>query len=170
MYDSAFKAALYEQLSHVYRYLIKKGANPQDAEDIVQDTAYKYLMNLEAIEAAKVKSWLYRVAINQFYDILRRQKRTNHILKKIVYDEEAIDDLPEDILLEKEFQEHVQLILHQLREPYREILLLKYDLELKYTEIADMLNISIPSVKMTLHRARKQFLDQYRRMTNERKK
>lgn len=53
MYDSAFKAALYEQLSHVYRYLIKKGANPQDAEDIVQDTAYKYLMNLEAIEAAK---------------------------------------------------------------------------------------------------------------------
>ena len=166
MYDHEFKAALYEEISQIYRYLLKHGANKQDAEDIVQDTVYKYLLNIDVVKASKAKSWMYRVAINQYYDLHRKQKRTVRIIEKMI-DEEVESELPEQLLLAKERRHHVHTILRQLPIGYRELLLLKYDLEMKYTEIAEVVDRSVSSVKTSLHRARKQFIELYRRMPYE---
>lgn len=166
MYEQDFKAALYEEVSQIYRYLLKQGAKKQDAEDIVQDTVYKYLLNMNAIEASKAKSWMYRVAINQYYDLYRKRKRTLQMMEKMI-DEEVEIELPDELLLVKERQDHVQTILQQLPTNYQELLLLKYDLEMKYTEIAEVVDRSVSSVKISLHRARKQFIELYRRKPYE---
>jgi RNA polymerase sigma factor (sigma-70 family) len=59
----------------IYKYLVKIGADSSDAEDIVQETVYKFFLNIESIDPKKASSWLFRVAVNQYYDICRRRKR-----------------------------------------------------------------------------------------------
>ncbi|MEM5603607.1 sigma factor [Bacillus cereus] len=74
MRDDVFQKRLKQYLAFIFNYLLKLGISREDAEDIVQETALKYIQNLEGIPAEKVKSWLFRVAINRSYDILRREK------------------------------------------------------------------------------------------------
>lgn len=57
-------------------YLIKLGCNQEDAEDITQDTFYKALKYIDGIGASKISSWLFRVAINKYYDLCRTKKDT----------------------------------------------------------------------------------------------
>jgi DNA-directed RNA polymerase specialized sigma24 family protein len=58
--------ALNTELNIVYKYLRKVGISHADAEDAVQETAYKYLLYYDSIKASKIRSWLIRVALN-FY-------------------------------------------------------------------------------------------------------
>lgn len=74
------KDDLNTELNIVYRYLIKKGLPPPDAEDAVQETAYKYLIYSETIRSLGVRSWLIRVALNYYYDQCRKNKRYISIL------------------------------------------------------------------------------------------
>lgn len=60
----------------LYRYLRKRGLTHEDAEDIVQDTCYKFLLYKDGIRSDIVMSWLYRVATNQFYDLKRKEKKS----------------------------------------------------------------------------------------------
>ena len=69
MNDSMMAKKLNEILKFVYSYLIKMGASKEDAEDIIQDTAYKFLQYIDSIQMDNIKSWLFRVAVNQYYDL-----------------------------------------------------------------------------------------------------
>lgn len=154
------------ELNIVYRYLRKLGVPHQDAEDIVQETAYRYLLYYDSIKITKVRSWLIRIALNLHYDQYRKVKRVqlNLNLEQI---ELFSKDLPEEILIEKEKQLEFQKVLIQMKPRYREIILLKYQSCLKYEEISELLEISIGMVKMNLFRARKQFVKYYGRNSNE---
>lgn len=61
----------------------------------------------------------------------------------------------------------VQGILTKLNPKYRQLLLLKYSTGLKINEIAELYSMKEGSVKTILHRARKEFIEQYRRYENE---
>lgn len=50
------------------------GAYPEDAEDITQDTVIKFWENIDRIEPRKVKAWLFKVAINNYYTLCRKRK------------------------------------------------------------------------------------------------
>ena len=76
-------------------------------------------------------------------------------------------DLPEEIILQKEQRSEVQKVLLKLKPQYREMILLKYQWDLKYEEISKLLDMSIGMVKTNLFRARKQFVKYYRRNNNE---
>lgn len=66
MNDYMMGKKLNEILKFVYSYLLKMGASKEDAEDIVQDTAYKFLQYIDSV--TNTQSWLFRVAVNQYYD------------------------------------------------------------------------------------------------------
>jgi DNA-directed RNA polymerase specialized sigma24 family protein len=66
-----FYQLIKNDLKIIYRYLIKMGASREDAEDIIQETLYKALQNLELLIPGKVKAWLFKVSINCFYNICR---------------------------------------------------------------------------------------------------
>lgn len=67
----------------VVRFLIKKGAKPQDAEDIVQDVLVKLIEANIVLEENKLRPWIYKVALSKFYDKYRRNQRYNNILHEI---------------------------------------------------------------------------------------
>ena len=80
MNDSMMGEKLNEILKIVYSYLIKMGASKEDAEDIIQDTAYKFLQYIDSIQFNNTKAWLFRVAVNQYYDMSRKKSRRIAVL------------------------------------------------------------------------------------------
>lgn len=168
MNDYMMGKKLNEILKFVYSYLLKMGASKEDAEDIVQDTAYKFLQYIDSV--TNTQSWLFRVAVNQYYDLTRKKSRRKEILLKFNIHELLEEDTPESALLQSELVKDIHELLKRLKPKYRQLLLLKYSTGLKINEIAELYGMKEGSVKTILHRARKEFIEQYRRYDNEQRK
>lgn len=151
---------LQPKMQDIRNYLIRLGAPAADAEDVVQDTVYKALLYLDSIDERKLSAWLYRVAINGYYDLCRRRKRI--VLPVDELELPAMDEDPEEFVLQQERLEDIELALNELLPLYKELLIMKYELELSYQEISDLLGIRVNQVKSALFRARKQFQKKYR--------
>lgn len=167
MNDSIMVKKLNEILKFVYAYLLKMGASKEDAEDIIQDTAYKFLQYIDSVQIDHIQSWLFRVAINQYYDLSRKQSRRRDILLKFNVQEIFEEETPEKVLMQSELEKDIQEILTNLNPKYRQLLLLKYSTGLKIKDIAELYSMKEGSIKTILHRARKEFIEQYRRYENE---
>lgn len=110
-------------------------------------------------DVAKVGSWLYRLVVLQSALYRRKAGRKRKLLKR--YAEEVVssrDDSdqtePLDWLLLKERRAMIRSALAMLAEDERKILLLKYQDELSYRQIADELHTTELAVQSKLHRAR----------------
>ncbi|TKC14950.1 RNA polymerase sigma factor [Robertmurraya kyonggiensis] len=158
---------LNEELNIVYRYLLKLGISKLDAEDAVQEAAYKYLLYYDSIKNAKIRGWLIRVALNAYYDQCRKQGRYVLDLNESVLKVD-IQELPENIFLQKERNSELGKALSQLKPHFQELLLLKYQSGLTYEEISKLLEISVSSIKTNLFRARKKLEEIYKEATYER--
>ena len=146
---------LNRKLKGVYHLLLKMGAKKEDAEDILQETAYRFVQLLDGVEETYMDAWLYRVAINLFYDGLRKQKTIGRYLA--LFNTEDLLDLytPEQSLIEGEFQQKVKIALSKLTPKDTEILLLKYSAEFTLKDIAHLLETTDKSIKTQLARAKK---------------
>ena len=155
-----------DKMNIIYCYLIKMGCNKEDAEDITQDTFYKAIKYIDGIDTSKISAWLFRVAINKYYDLCRTKKR--HI--QVSIDEEIFkvdNNLCEDYILDLERKGDILNLLNSLNDIQKNLLILKYDMGLSYKEIADVLDINESTVKTYLFRAREQFRNKWREMCNE---
>jgi RNA polymerase sigma factor (sigma-70 family) len=168
MNDFELEEKLYEQLERVKVYLLKTGANLQDAEDAIQETAYKFLTYIDSVKIENVEKWLFRVAVNQYYDLCRKRNRQKNISLKFNYKELFEEFTPEKAVLQKELEKDIYTLLDRLKPKYAQLLILKYSIGLKLTEIAALYDMKVDSVKTIIHRARKQFIEEYRRYHHER--
>lgn len=98
---------LNDEMNVVYNYLRKLKITHMDAQDIVQETTYKFLLHYDAIRTSNIRSWLIRVALNIFYDQLRKNK--NIVLTGFEEDRiiPVFRDSPEDILINNENKDNV---------------------------------------------------------------
>lgn len=167
MSDSMMDQKLYNHLQIVKSYLMKMGASKEDAEDIVQDTAYKFILYIDSISHRNVESWLFRVALNGYYDLYRKRSRRQTIDLKFNFQQLFEEFTPEQAILQKEAREDVDGVLKKLKPKHQQILLLKYSLELAIREIAVLYEMKEDSVKTTLYRARQEFVKEYRRQGYE---
>ena len=108
--------------------------------------------------------WLYRVALKQILMYRRKTGRRRRFLKTLTQQPRSIDPEPKQYdplqwLLLQERRQSVQQAMECLGDREREILLLKYNDNLTYEQIAERLGISPASVRMRLHRARMQLRD-----------
>lgn len=155
-------------MNELYYYLIKQGADSETAKDIVQESVYKSMIHIESIDNDKYKSWLFRVAINLYYDYCRKNKKNQVLL----LDENLVSNskLIEDLMIAKDNQNQFKNTLDRLPLIFKQLLLLKYDLEWSYQQIAEYLEMKPSVVKTYLARARAKFKELYRREENERPK
>ena len=110
-------------------------------------------------DVAKVGSWLYRLVVVQSALYRRKAGRKRKLLKRYAEEVVAAQDQfdrtePLDWLLSKERQSLVREALAMLEEDEKNILLLKYQDELSYNEIAEKLHTTVLAVQSKLHRAR----------------
>lgn len=156
-----------DKMNIIYCYLIKLGCNQEDAEDITQDTFYKALKYIDGIGVSQISSsWLFKVAINKYYDLYRTQKR--HV--QVIIDDEIFksdNNLCEDYIIDLERKEDVLRILNSLNNIQKNLLILKYNMDLSYKEISNVLDINESTVKTYLFRAREQFKNKWGVIYNE---
>lgn len=110
-------------------------------------------------DVTKIGSWLYRLVVIQSALYRRKAGRKRKLLKRYAEEVVATQDQfdrtePLDWLLSKERQSLVREALVTLAEDEKSILLLKYQDELSYNEIAEKLHATVLAVQSKLHRAR----------------
>lgn len=160
------KKELNSELNIVFWYLRKKGISQEDAEDAVQEAAYRYLLYYDSINILKIRSWLIRVALNFYYDQCRKHGKVQLELYEELLKAD-MQDLPEAIFLEKERIKELSQALSQLKPFFQELLLLKYQSGMTYEEISNLLEISVSSIKTNLYRARKKLEKIYKEAAHE---
>lgn len=156
MNDDAFIRQLLRKGTTIQRYLIRIGAPPPDAEEIVQDTLLQGLAHVESIDPQKFTSWLFKVATNKYYDLYRKEiKRGNSVPIETV--SLRGEHSPEDDYLKKEKSREIKALLDQIPHKYKQLLIMKYEMDLTYDEIGRLLNVKTERIKTELYRARKVF-------------
>lgn len=112
MNDIEFGEKLYHQLEQVKKYLMKMGASLQDAEDVIQDTAYKFLTYIDSVDIENVESWLFRVSVNRYYDLCRKKTRRKDVLVTFDFLQLLRDDeTPEKVALQNELKDDISYLL-----------------------------------------------------------
>jgi RNA polymerase sigma-70 factor, ECF subfamily len=143
----------------VYRYVLGLVKNPAEAEDLTQDTflrAYRHGDSLRHPEA--VRGWLYRIATHVCLDRLRQRKLLISLDSE--KDEDRVEPpvsespSPLEISERKETSACVQKCVDFLPDKYRAVILLHEAHSLTAPEIADLLGVTLTTVKIRLHRAR----------------
>lgn len=151
---------LYREKSRViFRYLIKIGCPNEDAEDIVQTTFSKAFEHMIHLNVDNPSAWLFKVSINNYYDLCRKQQRYPHaqIDESFFENMYQVDEDGEQLVLRKEHKHEIEAILNQLSPVQSNLLLLKYELDLSYEEISGLLNMKVDTIRTTLYRSRNTF-------------
>jgi RNA polymerase sigma-70 factor (ECF subfamily) len=155
-------ADIFREFEHpVHSYLLHLTQDPVKAEDLAQETFIRIFDKLKTFRGeASLHTWIYRIATNVSIDCFRgkaaRQDKVNQSFE--AFEEEWQDQdapTPEHEIEQSEMSRCVQQFILRLPLPYRTVIVL-HDLQgLKIQDIADVLECSVDTVKIRLHRARK---------------
>lgn len=148
----------------IYRLAIKMLDNPQDAEDVLQETFIKAYRNISKFAGrSSLSTWLYRIATNEALMLLRRRKQSMLSIDEPLEmaDEEQepmqIVDwccMPEDELMSAEAQTYMDQAVDDLPHNLKVVFLLRDIDGLSTRETAEVLDLTETAVKTRLSRAR----------------
>ena len=137
----------------VYRFAYRMLRNEQDARDVAQDTLIKVIKNLHRYDVnRKFSTWVFGIARNTAIDEQRKRKRIAPApVKEPAYEGPS----PLEMTSRSERAGRLHSALGELPPKYQEILVLYHFEHLKYSEIADTLEIPIGTVMNRIFRARR---------------
>jgi RNA polymerase sigma-70 factor (ECF subfamily) len=148
----------------VYLMALSYMKNEADAEDVAQEAFVKAFRNLASFRAeSKFSTWLISITLNEAKSRLRRRSVIQmDSLDTPPHEDHAVSpallrdwrEIPSEAVERGEIRVLLQEAVACLPEIYRQVFLLRDVEEMNINETAEALNISIPSVKVRLHRAR----------------
>ena len=131
----------------------------EDANDVLQNVFIKVWSNLQNFQGkSSLSTWLYRIAINESLDFLRKQK----LADKVSADEDvsvASRLMSDEYFDGDEVQTRLQEAVARLPEVQRTVFNLKYFEEMKYSEMSQILNTSEGALKASYHLAVKKITE-----------
>ena len=160
----AFALMVSQNSDPIYRLALKMTGNPQDAEDVLQETFIKAFDHIDSFEGrSKISTWLYRIAANEALMLLRKRKDgLVNIDEGVERDDGEIMPmqivdwccLPEKELLSAESRDFLWEAAKDLSDANRAAFLLRDVEGLSTKEAAEALEISESALKVRLMRAR----------------
>jgi len=140
-----------ERLYHVIRKIL---INHDDTDDILQESFIKIYQNLDNFrEDSGLFSWMYRIAVNEALNFLRKQKR-KYVFSAISYEDKLSQSLTADAYFDgDEAQAKLQRAILKLPHKQRLVFNMKYYDNMKYDEMAEILNTSKGALKASYHHA-----------------
>ncbi|MBA3418133.1 MAG: RNA polymerase sigma factor SigE [Geodermatophilaceae bacterium] len=143
--------------ARVYRLAYRLSGNPQDAEDLTQETFVRVFRSLANYQPGTFEGWLHRITTNLFLDLVRRRQRIR--FDALPEDTERMPGSapsPEQVYADSYLDPQVQAALDALPPDFRVAVVL-CDIEgLTYEEIAVTLGIKLGTVRSRIHRGRVQ--------------
>ena len=136
-----------------------------DADDVLQNVFMKAWTHLDSFsQESRISTWLYRIAINESIDFMRRQKKQ----QQVSVDNEDLSVanmlMADDYFDGNQTQAMLQEAISQLPDVQRTVFNMRYFDEKKYSEISQVLHTSEGSLKASYHIAVKkisEFLKQH---------
>lgn len=149
---------IYEKYStDLYSFIIKLCGNEQLAKDIMQDTMLRAFTHFDQYSGkCNIKTWLCTIAKNVYFDHLRKSESRNTSLDTA---ENAAVDSFEQSLTDSDTAMRIHRLLHELDEPYREVLLLRIFAELKFSDIGSVFGKSENWAGVTYYRGKQKLIE-----------
>jgi len=160
---------LYERYHRqLYRFLFNMTRQKELSEDMVQNIFLRMLKYPEGFMGfGEFKMWMYHIARNSVYDHFRKVKRTPAHTDVKDYEERIEGEQHTDAPLEKEQElKTLEKAMNSLSDENRELLILCRYQELKYNEIARILNTTEGAIKVRVHRALNLLKSNYLKIEN----
>ncbi len=168
---NAFESLIQENEILVYNIAYRMLAQPEDAKDISQEVfikAYKNIHNFD--EKSAFSTWIYRIAVNTCIDEIRKRKNKTTVSieeeqqtqdgsfqKQFISEEPS----PENAYLAFEKNQEIIQAINTLSPEHKAVVTLRDLNGLSYTEISDITNLSLGTVKSRLARARNQLKNEF---------
>jgi RNA polymerase sigma-70 factor (ECF subfamily) len=166
--NAAVEALVSRYEDRVYNLAYRMVGNREDAEDVLQDTFLNVIRSLGKFrKKSSFSTWLYRITANAALTRLRKTSKKDksegefldevYAVKQAAQSGEKLSDWsgnPARQLLTEESREMMEAAISELPEKYRAVFVLRDVEGLPASEVAEILELSIPAVKSRLHRAR----------------
>jgi RNA polymerase sigma-70 factor, ECF subfamily len=163
--EEAYEALIQRFQQPVYSLIFRLLNDPSDASDVVQDVFFKIFRNIhEFRHDSSLKTWVYRIAVNEAYN--HRRWFVRHRMQEVgletgpegqlTYSEILPDRRrsPFDLAANTQAREMIEHALTELNPVFRTAVVLRDIEDLSYEEIADILQISLGTVKSRIVRGR----------------
>jgi RNA polymerase sigma-70 factor (ECF subfamily) len=144
----------------------------EDVEDIAQQVFVKAYFSIKRFDQrAAFSTWLYKITVNECWDLLRKKKVRPLLYESDLSEEqsqqfsatERLASGAQDISDKLEAQQRVERLLEGLDERDRMMLILKEVEGFAIEEIAEILDLNANTVKVRLFRARRRIVNQARK-------
>lgn len=152
----AFRELIAQYKERLYWHIRNIVKNHDDTDDILQNTFLKIFRNIDKFKGeSKLYSWMYRIATNESITFLNKKSRRLQITSEELQDQ-ILSNLESDVYFEgDEIQLKLQKAIATLPEKQQQVFNMKYFQELKYREMADILETSEGALKASYHIASK---------------
>jgi RNA polymerase sigma-70 factor (ECF subfamily) len=158
--ERAFGELISRYESKVYSLALKMVRNPEDAEDVLQDTFLRAYRGIKSFQGASTFStWIYRITANSALMRLRKKQLPTVSIEDADERETPVNIAdwtpgPVEQLLNRELQQVMDEAIEALPPEFRQVFVLRDIEEMSNAEVADVLDLSVAAVKSRLHRAR----------------
>ena len=151
-----FEAIFNDYTPIVFRFLLSLCGGENLAEELTSETFYQAYLHIGQFrEDCKIETWLCQIAKNALY---REQKRQGRFTGQDDLERIEADNKIFDAIANKEQAMQIHKHLHLLKEPYREVFMLRVFGELSFSEIADIFGRSEVWAKVTFYRAKNKLI------------
>jgi RNA polymerase sigma-70 factor (ECF subfamily) len=155
----AFELVVRQYSEQLYWQVRRIVLTHEDANDLMQNVMLKAWTNLNTFRKdSKLSTWLYRIAINESLDYIRRQKNATMVSAD---DASGIANtlLADDYFDGDETEAQLQEAIAKLPDVQRTVFNLRYYEEMKYSEISEILNTTEGALKASYHIAVKKIAE-----------
>ena len=148
---SAIEVLINRHRSKVYTYILLTIKNQQLAEDLFQETFIKVIQSLRGgkyKDNGKFLSWVIRIAHNLIIDHFRKEKQMNSISNDdsevdLFNSKKLSDSNIEELIINSQIKSEIRILINELPDDQREVVLLRHYGGLSFKEIADQTDVSI---------------------------
>ncbi|WP_181898705.1 RNA polymerase sigma factor [Halobacillus trueperi] len=138
----------------LYSYLFFLSNDKMLAEELLQETFYQAYISIHRFKGnSKIKTWLYQIGKNVFYKYLK-----SNSLEMVEFNDDSGEFAnglaPENILEKEEQKRTLHKAIKQLKEPYKQVIILRIFNDLSFKEIGEVLSKSENWARVTFHRGK----------------
>lgn len=166
---------LYQEYAEmIYHFIYLKCHNKELAEDIVQTTFLKAISQINSYHGeSKISTWLCQIAKNEYLNYLRKHNR-QHSYDEYLENNGEVSFKQEpylcDVMLEKiilnEQAGVIRKILNTVKEPYKEVFMLRVFGEYSFEEIAKLYKKNDTWARVTYYRAKTKIIEEFKKKEN----
>jgi RNA polymerase sigma-70 factor (ECF subfamily) len=149
--QSAIESLINRHRSKVYTYILLTIKNQQLAEDLFQETFIKVIQSLRGgkyRDNGRFLSWVIRIAHNLIIDHFRKEKQMNSVSNDdtevdLFNSKKLSDENIEEMIINSQIKTEIRILINELPDDQREVVLLRHYGGLSFKEIADQTDVSI---------------------------